>query len=440
MLTIEYVSIDTIKPYEKNAKLHPQEQVEQIKKSIESFGFNDPLALWHNEIIEGHGRYLAAKELELTELPVIKLDGLTDEQRRAYMLVHNQLTLNSGFDIDLLNEELKNILDFDMESFGFTVENPIESIEGVQEDEYIPQPPEEPITKTGDRYILGNHILLCGDSTKDIGKLMNGKKADLLLTDPPYNVNYLEKHIDIQKAINRTYKACGIKKGVEVSNARLNDLDNDNMSDKEFEDFIYNLIKNAKENTKPGGVFYIFHPSSKEMGFLSALEKLKTPVRQTLIWNKNHAAYGRQDYKWKHEPILYGWFDGAGHYFIDDYTQKTVIEDAIPDYKNMKKTELIELLQSIYTDKKSTTVINEDINRTSDLHPTMKPLKLLARLIRNSTKPGEIVLDTCGGSGSTLMACEQLGRTCYMMEIDPHYCDVIVDRWEKYTGIKAVRG
>ena len=428
MLSIEYINIEEIKPYKNNAKLHPQEQIEQIKKSIEDFGFNDPLAIWNGEIIEGHGRYLAAKEMGISTLPVIKLDNLTDEQRRAYTLVHNKLTLNSGFDLDLLNEELKNILDFDMEDYGFTSEDEEEEEQEVEEDDYIPRVQEPPKTKPGDSYKLGNHILLCGDSTdpNDMAKLMQGTTADLLLTDPPYNVDIGIE--DLEEAKRRHRRTDGLQ------------IENDKQTDSDFIDFLVKLFTNAIEVLKPGGAYYIWYADGiKATLFWQAYKEAGLNIKQSLVWVKNSLVLGRQDYHYQHKPCIYGWKDGGAHYFIDDRTQTTVYEDAKPDIKKMKKDELIALLEEIYSDKQSTTVMHEKKPAVSDLHPTMKPIKLLARQIKNSTKQGEIVLDTCGGSGSTLIACEQLNRTCYTMEIDPHYCDVIVDRWQLLTGKQAIK-
>ena len=422
MLKIEYIPMDDIKPYAKNAKLHPPEQIAQIKASIEAFGFNDPLGLWHGEIVEGHGRYLAAKELGMTELPVIKLDGLTDDQRRAYMLAHNRLTMNSGFDLDLLNEELESIA-FDMTAFGFDMEE--EADDNAVEEDYYQEEAVEPRTKLGDRYRLGDHILLCGDATKadDVKKLMDGQVADMIATDPPYNVDI--GITDMKEAEIRHARKDGLK------------IKNDNMTDGEFQDFLSKAIANLRDALKPGGAFYIWYADRKWSAVMKAIEGCGLRLRQTIIWNKNTIIFGRQDYQWKHEPCIYGWKDGVGHYFIDDRTQPTVIEEKKPDIKKMKKEELIALLERIYEPKTPTTVIDVDKPVASDLHPTMKPLKLMGILIRNSSRPGETVLDTFGGSGSTMMACEQLGRRCYTMELDPHYCDVIIDRWEKYTGRQA---
>lgn len=237
----------------------------------------------------------------------------------------------------------------------------------------------------------------------------------MLLTDPPYNVDYEGKTKDKLK------------------------IENDKKDDASFFEFLSDAFENAAEALKPGGVWYIFHADSEGENFRRAAREKLGKVRQCLVWNKNTIVLGRQDYQWKHEPCLYGWKDGAAHYFVDDRTQATVYEDKGIDLKKLKKDEAIKLLQDIFSDKQSTTVINEDKPARSAEHPTMKPVKLLARLIRNSTHPGETVLDPFGGSGSTLIACEQLGRICYTMEFDPKYCDVIIDRWEKLTGEKAVK-
>ena len=236
---------------------------------------------------------------------------------------------------------------------------------------------------------------------------------DLLITDPPYNVDY--------------EGGTGLK------------IMNDSMGKEQFYNFLLDFYKNAHSVMKPGAAFYIWHGDNERYNFQGACESAGLTVKQCLIWNKNAFVIGRQDYQWKHEPCLYGWKEGAAHYFIDDRTQSTVIEDQQPDFKTMKKAELIELLEGIYADRISTTVINEDKPARNDIHPTMKPIKLLARLIKNSSKPKDKILDPFGGSGSTLIACEQLNRKCYMMELDPKYCDVIVKRWEEYTGQKAKR-
>ena len=411
-LEIEYVDINSVKPYKNNAKQHPQEQIEQIKRSIEQFGMDDPIGIWKDEIVEGHGRLIACKELGYTEIPIIRLDHLTDEERKAYTLAHNKLTMNSDFDIDILNEELANFETIDMTDFGFELDLQIDEPEIIQDE--IPDIPEEAKSKVGEIYKLGEHILMCGDSTNesDVEQLCNGEEMDLLYTDPPYNV--------------------------DVSNSDGLKIANDNMPDAEFKRFLTTAFENASKNLKKGGAFYIWYADSEDLNFRTACKENGLDIKQCLIWVKNGFNFGRQDYKWKHEPCLYGWKEGASHYFVEEYNHPTVIEDEL-DFSKMKKEEMRQLLEQIYSEPIPTTVVHENKPIKNDLHPTMKPLNMCAGMIRNSSKKGEKVLDLFGGSGSTLITCEQLGRKCYMMEYDPKYVDVIIERWENFTGEKAVK-
>ncbi len=385
-LTIEYLPIGDLKAYERNAKLHPAEQIQQIKTSIQEFGFNDPVAVWNdNEIIEGHGRLIAAKELGYTEIPVIRLDSLTDEQRKAYMLVHNKLTMDTGFDLELLNIELGSINDIDMTEFGFEFEMFSDDSSEVIEDDYNEELPEEPKSKLGDIYQLGRHRLMCGDSTNadQVKVLTNGELVDLLLTDPPYNVAYEGKTKDKLK------------------------IKNDNMEDTAFRQFLCSAFSAANEVMKAGAVYYIWHSDTEGYNFQGACHDIGWQVREVLIWNKNSMVLGRQDYQRKHETCLYGWKDGASHLWASDRKQTTVI-----DFNKPNK---------------------------SDIHPTMKPVGLFDYQIQNNTKGGDIVLDLFNGSGTTIIACEQNGRKAYCMELDPKYVDAAIDRWEKFTGQKAVK-
>lgn len=416
LLKIQYIDIDSLTPYENNAKIHTHQQINEIKNSIKEFGMNDPIGVWGEEnlIVEGHGRLIACKELGLKEVPVIRLDGLTDEQRRAYTLAHNQLTMSTGFDLEKLKLELDEIT-LDMSEFGFDdieLDNPLDEENGIVEDE-VTDAPEEPKSEYGDIYQLGNHRLMCGDSTSqdDVDHLMSGVIADLVVTDPPYNVNF--------------------------SNEKGMTIENDNMPNEKFYEFLSKAFSNMNLYLKEGGAFYVWYATIEHINFETALNSAGLHVRQQLIWVKNSFILGRNDYHWQHEPCLYGWKGGSGHYFVDDRTQSTIIEDKPIDYDNLSKEEAVKMLKKVYSAQLPSTIIRENKPLKNDLHPTMKPINLMAKLIRNSSEESEIVLDLFGGSGSTLIACEQLNRKCYMMEYDPRYADVIIDRWENFTGKKA---
>ena len=395
-LTIEYVPIDSIKKYRNNAKLHPKEQIEQIKKSIENFGMNDPIGIWNNEIVEGHGRILACKELGYKQIPVIKLDHLTDEERKSYIIAHNKLTMNSDFDIDILRTELENLkeLDFDLELTGFNVDE-LDDILGKNEEEVeivedeVPEVPEDPKAKLGDIYQLGNHRLMCGDSTKeeDVAKLMNGVKADMVFTDPPYNVDY--SNAERPKA----------------GKTDLGKIKNDTMSEDDFIYFLGQVYKRLDENTKDNSSFYIWYADKSTISFYTALLETNIKFNQLLIWKKP-MLLGRSKYQWAHEPCIFA-IKGSP-YFTEDRTKTTVWDFGGYD-------------------------------KSKNVHPTQKPLFLPIEAINNSSKKDDNILDLFGGSGSTLIACEQLNRKCYMMELDPKYVDVIINRWENFTGEKAVK-
>ena len=406
--------MDEISPYEKIPRRN-DEAVRYVAASIKKFGFKQPIVIDKDGIIvAGHTRYKAAKKLNLKAVPCIVADDLTDEQIKAYRLADNKVAEKSEWDDVLLAEELEDLIGIDMSEFGFEEEEQPEEELEAEEDGYDEDPPEEPRTKPGDIYKLGNHILMCGDSTnsKDVEKLMNGETADLVVTDPPYNV--------------------------AVKNSKGMTIENDDMDSTQFGEFLTACFANLESNLKAGGAFYIWYASREHINFEKSLNNVGLKVRQQLVWNKSSFILGRSDYHWKHELCLYGWKDGESHYFIDDRTQSTVFEDKGIDIKKLKKEEMIKLLEEFLSDKRSTTVINEDNPAENDLHPTMKPIKLIARHIKNSSRQNEIVLDLFGGSGSTLITCEQLNRRCRMMEYDPRYADVIVDRWEQFTGEKAV--
>lgn len=389
-LRIEYVSKDELRPYANNAKIHTDEQIEQIRHSIEEFGFNDPIALWHdNELIEGHGRLLAVMGMdEIETVPVIKLDNLSDEQRRAYMLVHNKLTMNTDFDLDVLTVELDDIFDIDMADFGFEFDAADDPVEVVEDE--APEPPEEPKSKYGEVYQLGRHRLMCGDSTKmeDVKKLMGDDMADMVFTDPPWNVNYGA----VEKDNAQGYKPRTI----------INDF----MGTEEFKEFMFSAFKCMNEVSKAGACTYVVMSPQEWGNMMLTLAQNDYHWSSTIIWNKDRLVLSRKDYHTKYEPIWYGWKAG---------------------------TRLCPL-----KDRKQSDVWDFDRPTKSEEHPTMKPVGLVARAVQNSSKKDNLVLDLFGGSGTTLIACEQTDRSCCMMELDPKYVDVIIERWENFTGKKAV--
>lgn len=362
-------------------------------------------------ILAGHGRVEAAKEVGLTEVPYRQITNLNEDQKKAYILADNKLSDMAGWDEEMLREELAAI-SLDMTEFGFD-EIIEENTELVEDDFDEAEDKVEAVAKTGELYQLGDHRLLCGDSTseEDVWHLMGEELADLVVTDPPYNVN--------------------------VSNSDGLTIENDNMDEVAFVDFLDEAFANMSRHLKEGGAFYVWHATNSVVAFKTTLENNGLEVKQELIWNKNQLIMGRQDYQWKHEPCFYGWKSGAAHYFIDKRNNTTVINDKPLELDKLTREEAIKILKKTYA--LETTVLNYDKPKHNDLHPTMKPLDLIGHQIKNSSKPHEIVLDLFGGSGSTMMACEQLGRKCRMMEFDPHYVDVIIARWEKMTGKKAVK-
>jgi DNA modification methylase len=416
---IEWMSVETLIPYAKNARTHSDEQVAQIAGSIKEFGFNNPVLVdKDNSIIAGHGRLMAARKLGMDKVPVVQLGHMTEAQRKAYVLADNKLALNAGWDSVMLSAELKELeeLGFDLDIIGFDTKEidkllAPETTEGLVDEDQLPLTPTEPKTKLGDIYILGAHRLMCGDSTSidDVEKLMEGKKCDMVWTDPPYNVA-------IQGAAGK--------------------IMNDDMSDASFKDFLSSVYSCYYLTMKDGAVIYVAHADTERVNFTQAFKDSGLKLSQVLIWVKQAGTLSRQDFNWQHEPILYGWKEGAGHYFCGDFTRTTVIDDDI-DIKKLNKKELEALVNSMRTELK-TTALRENRPSKSDLHPTMKPVNLVQRMIEWSSTAGEVVLDLFGGSGSTMIACEKTGRKARLMELDPKYCDVIVKRWEEFTGKKAV--
>lgn len=390
-LKIEYRKVSELLPYARNARTHSNAQVSQLAASIKEFGFNNPVAIdADGMILCGHGRVMAAQKLHLTEVPTVCLSHLSDTQVKAYILADNKLALNAGWDNDMLKVELEELKDsdFDLNLTGFSdeelkdilVEDPTEA----HEDNFDGEPPEVAKSQLGDIWTLGEHRLMCGDSTSenDVKCLMQGELADLLITDPPYNVAY--------------------QGGTKDKLTILNDKQDSNS----FRQFLRDAFSAADSVMKPGGVFYIWHADLEGYNFRGAVHDVGWTVRECLIWVKNSLVLGRQDYQWRHEPCLYGWKDGT-HLWASD--------------------------------RKQTTVIEMDRPVRNGVHPTMKPVGLFDYQIKNNTRESDVVLDLFGGSGTTLIACEQNGRKSRLMELDPKYVDVIVNRWQELTGKEAVR-
>lgn len=391
-MQIKTVSVEKLIPYVKNSRTHSDGQVAQIAASIKEFGWTNPILVdGESGVIAGHGRLLAARKLGQKEVPVIELKHMTESQKRAYVIADNQLAMNAGWDTTLLSLELADLKEqgFEMDVLGFDPKEldkllEPEQVDGLTDEDAVPEAPVEPKTKLGDIYQLGNHRLMCGDSCSitDMEKLCAGQLVDMWLTDPPYNVAYEGKTKDALK------------------------IQNDSMADDQFRQFLRDAYVTADTVMKGGAVFYIWHADSEGYNFRGAAKDAGWTVRQCLIWKKSVMVMGRQDYHWKHEPCLYGWKDGAGHLWA--------------------------------ADRKQTTVLEFDKPSRNGEHPTMKPVELFAYQMLNNTKGGDIVLDSFGGSGTTMIAAEKHGRYARLMELDPKYCDVIVKRWEDFTGKKAV--
>lgn len=419
-MEIIYKKVDELKPYDNNPRIN-KEAIPKVAESISLFGFRNPIIIdTNNVIICGHTRYFAAKSLELQEIPCTIISDLTQEQINAFRIIDNKTNEFSKWDEEKLKEELEKlpvdlIQGFDFPDF-FNTEVIDDEFDADKEIDKIIVPS----TKPGEIYKLGPHYLMCGDSTKfeDIEKLHSTANiiskheglVDLILTDPPYNV--------------------------DVHNAAGLNIKNDNLKQDDFKQLLVQAFNNMSKILKGGGAFYIWHAESNSTVFREACETAGLKIRQCLIWAKNHFVIGRQDYQWKHEPCLYGWKEGGSHYFIDDRTQSTILKEDEIDFNKLKKEELKEMLQEMISNTKST-IIEENKPANCTEHPTMKPVKLMARLIANSTRIGEWVLDNFAGSGATLIAADQLKRTALLMEIDPKYCDVIIKRYEESTGIKA---
>ena len=384
---MQLISIDKLVPYVNNARTHSAEQIIKLRSSLREFGFVNPIIIDRDfNVIAGHGRLMAAKEEGINEVPCVFVDFLTDAQKKAYILADNRMAMDAGWDEELLKiemEELQN-LGYDLGYTGFD-EKELADLFGiddkeVKDDEFDLTAALEKASfvERGDVWFVGKHKLMCGDATssEDVAKLMEDKKANLILTDPPYNVAF--KSSD----------------GLTIQN--------DSMKNNDFYEFLFSSFKNMAEHLENGGAAYIFHADTEGLNFRKAFIDAGFHLAGCCIWVKDSLVLGRSDYQWQHEPVLYGFMQNGKHQW--------------------------------YSDRKQTTIWNFDKPKKNSNHPTSKPLDLLAYPINNSTQANAIVIDTFGGSGSTLMACEQMNRICYTMELDEKYASVILRRYVEDTN------
>lgn len=414
-LKIFQKNVTDLIPYVNNPRNNAA-AVDAVASSIAEFGFNVPIVLDKNNIIvTGHTRLLAAKKLGLESVPCIIADHLTDAQIKAFRLADNRVAELATWDTELLDQELAELaeIDFNMSAFGF--EEPEADPDDVDECEPEEEAAEEEeaTTQRGQIWRLGRHFLMCGDSTDagDVSKLMAGELADLLLTDPPYNVGYeggTDEHMTIL---------------------------NDKMDDDKFYNFLLSAFKNAMAVMKDGAPFYIWYAAGESRSFFNAQKDSGLKLSEVLQWVKNVFTLGHYDYHWATESCLYGWKEGAPHYFVSERNHINVIQDDL-NINKMTREQLQETC-AMLLDVINVNVLRENKPAKNEQHPTMKPVRLFAKQIVNSTKKGANVLDLFGGSGTTIVACEQLDRTAYVMELDPIYCDRIIKRWEAQTGKHA---
>ncbi|MGE4160018.1 MAG: site-specific DNA-methyltransferase [Planctomycetota bacterium] len=393
-MKVELRKIEDIKPYPGNPRVHDS-AVDAIADSIREYGWNQCIVVdTHGVVICGHGRLLAAQKLGLTEVPVHIAENLTEAQVKSYRIRDNQCSSLSSWNYDALRIEIDGLqsLEYDIGHLGFgpteleAIMGPgVHGNPGLTDPDDVPEPPQEPITRPGDIWALGNHKIYCGDSADpgSFDRLLAGEMAEMMWTDPPYNVAYVGKTKDALQ------------------------IQNDAMAPEAFGTFIGSIFQNSCAHISPGGAAYICHADTERVAFTSKFVEAGFHLSGVLIWRKNTIVMGHSDYQWQHEPLLYGWREGAPHRFHGDRTQSTVL----------------------------------DVNKPSRSaeHPTMKPVELIMRGIVNSSLAGQIVLDPCGGSGSTLIACEKTGRQARLIEVDPRYCDVICKRFELFSGQKAQR-
>nr|DAV75591.1 MAG TPA: adenine specific DNA methyltransferase [Caudoviricetes sp.]DAZ46482.1 MAG TPA: adenine specific DNA methyltransferase [Caudoviricetes sp.] len=382
---MQLVDINKLIPYVNNARTHNAQQINKLRSSLREFGFINPVIIDCDfNVIAGHGRIMAAKEEGISKVPCVFVDYLTEAQKKAYILADNRMAMDAGWDEELLKVEIEALQaeDFDLSLTGFDEKELagfFDTSDNAKEDDFdvdteLGKPP---VTKTGDLWLLGNHRLLCGDSTKEesYALLMNGKKANLVVTDPPYNVNY---------------------------QGTAGKIKNDNLENEKFYQFLFDAFTCMEKAMADDASIYVFHADTEGLNFRKAFADAGFYLSGTCIWKKQSLVLGRSPYQWQHEPCLFGWKKNGKHQW--------------------------------YSDRKQTTIWEFDKPKKNGDHPTMKPVPLLAYPIKNSSMSNCIVLDPFGGSGSTLIACEQTNRICHTIELDEKYCDVIVKRYIEQVG------
>lgn len=443
-MVIETKLLSDLKPaaYNPRKELTPEDaEWDKIARSIETFGYVQPILINKDgTIISGHQRYNIMLSLgyEEAECVVVDVDKETEKAMNVAMNKidgewDNQKLLDLLLDLDLNNIDLSltgfekselQLLQEEVDGITIPAEAQDDDFDAEAEYEEI----ETPMTERGDIWVLGRHRVMCGDSTvpEDVAKLMDGEQADLIITDPPYNVNYGDKAEYLEEYLNKGHR-------------NTSHIQNDNMDSISFYHFLLDAFRLGFEAVRPGAALYVFHSENEGINFRNAFTDAGWKQSQCLIWEKNTFVLGRQDYQWRHEPILYGWKEGAAHYFINDRTQDTVLLDEEVPLEDMSKKELLALIYELRKQYENTkSVIFENKPARNDEHPTMKPVSLIGRLMANSSKPRWKVLDLFGGGGSTMIAAEQLSRSAYIMELDEKYVDVEVKRFIKYTGDEEV--
>lgn len=425
----EIRALDSLVPYARNARTHSAAQVAQLRASIREFGFTNPLLVDEaGGIIAGHGRLEAARAEGMAEVPCIVLAGLTEAHKRALVLADNKLALNAGWDDELLRVELLELRDggFDVDLTGFSADevdallNPTVA-DGLTDPDDAPPLPAEPVAKPGDLWLLGPHRVLCGEatSTTDLDRLLGGELVDAVWTDPLYNVAY---------------------------EGRAGSIANDDLSAGDFAELLRAAFTGAFAAMKPGAAIYVAHADTEGWAFRDAFRRAGLKLAGVLVWRKNALVLGRSDYQWIHEPILYGWKPGSRHRWFGGRKQTTVadLDRQSPFTEQPDGTWAVQVGGRVLVvdgaarvQELEPSILEVAKPRKNAQHPTMKPVELIERHLGNSARPRDLVLDLFGGSGSTLMAAERLGMCARLLELDPRFVDVIVQRWEAYTGRKA---